>query len=621
MSAYIVKQGVVPHFPGIRESRVTVATRVRPVRWLTTVLAVVWPLLLSACFGGDSSPSGSQPPSPPGPPPSATRDRLTANDLLGTAPPGVVHNGYFEPQGTLQTVANTLCGTLHFSDTRMATTHPDADWRGGGMTLFPAFSLPVITRDDWLIPLERDLILSGHGSGGSGQSVWNVIASPGRVWQEAADGGYSRATLLLTFTDNYVGHARNGLATFVFDNAGISSVAFQITQETAPVEEHLRVDFSALVPVTWDPTCPVGAEEAVTAFQQELADRLPLRAWSELPSATTAQVTLRSGFADTDFSGVALLMDGQLYQQEVATRSGPQPWPEWMRHGVYSVTKTLGLGLSMLYLADRYGDAVFNERITDYVPQLAGHPGWQGVTFHHTLNMVTGVTGGERGAAIGPYVLARSAASKLSAINALPDAPAAPGTQFAYYSTHSFVLSQAMNNYVKAREGPTADYWAMVQDDVLRPIGVHYLPISRSFEGAGVLGTPIMGWGSYPDVDAAAKIAQLLQDNGMHEGQQLLSLTKTREAMRRTGNPGYATPSPIERIAWSGRKSVSYLHSVWTVRTNTGRCDVNVPMMSGYGGNHVMMLPSGLSVVRFMDADDYEVRNTVRAVETYRSSC
>lgn len=34
-----------------------------------------------------------------------------------------------------------------------------------------------------------------------------------------------------------------------------------------------------------------------------------------------------------------------------------------------------------------------------------------------------------------------------------------------------------------------------------------------------------------------------------------------------------------------------------------------------------MMLPSGLSVVRFMDADDYEVRNTVRAVETYRSSC
>jgi len=225
--------------------------------------------------------------------------------------------------------------------------------------------------------------------------------------------------------------------------------------------------------------------------------------------------------------------------------------------------------------------------------------------------MVTGVTGAESGAGIHPYIMARSAASKVEAIRAFPDAPAAPGTQFAYYSIHSFVLSQAMNNYVKAREGPTADYWTMVQDDVLRPIGVYYLPISRSFEGAGVLGTPIMGWGSYPDLDAAAKIAQLLQDDGMHEGQQLLSVTKTREAMRRTGNPGYATGHPSER----------YLHSVWTVRTNTGRCDVNVPMMSGYGGNFVMMLPSGLSIVRFMDADDQEVRNTVRAAETYRSSC
>lgn len=97
----------------------------------------------------------------------------------------------------------------------------------------------------------------------------------------------------------------------------------------------------------------------------------------------------------------------------------------------------------------------------------------------------------------------------------------------------------------------------------------------------------------------------------MHQGQQLLSPTKTREAMRRTGNPGYATGHPSER----------YLHSVWTVRTNTGRCDVDVPMMSGYGGNFVMMLPSGLSMVRFMDADDQEVRNTVRAAETYRSSC
>jgi hypothetical protein len=81
--------------------------------------------------------------------------------------------------------------------------------------------------------------------------------------------------------------------------------------------------------------------------------------------------------------------------------------------------------------------------------------------------------------------------------------------------------------------------------------------------------------------------------------------------MRRAGHAGYATSAAHER----------YLHSVWTVRTDTGRCTIEVPLMSGAGGNHVLMLPSGLSLVRFMDADDFEVRDTARAAEMYRSSC
>jgi hypothetical protein len=568
-------------------------------------------LLLAACGGDDARPTAPPPPTATPPSPAGVRDVLTVDDLFGGAAPGVVHNAYYQPVGDTRPPTNALCGTLHFAETPMATTHPDSDWRGGGQTLFPAFSLAVVARGGWLIPLERDLILSGHGAGGGGRSLWNVIANPGQVWEEAADGGYSRVSLPFTLTDNYVGQARNGLATFVFDDLEVSPVAIQITQETAPNEEYLRTDFSALVPVGWDPECPAGAQAAASAFARERSARLPLRPWSALPDAAATQATSRNGFADTDLSAVALFMDGQLYQQEVATRSGPHPWPEWMRHGVFSVTKTMGLGLSMLYLAQRYGDGVFDERILDHVPELAGHPGWQGVTFHHTLNMVTGTVGGERGNAIGPYVHARSAAAKLAAIRALPDAPAAPGTEFAYYSTHSFVLSQAMNNYVEEREGPTADYWTMVRRDVLEPIGVPHLPISRSFEAGGALGTPIMGWGSYPDVDAAVKVARLLQNDGAHEGRQLLSRTKVREAMRRGGRDAYETGAASER----------YLHSVWTVRTDTGRCTVDVPLMSGYGGNHVMMLPSGLSMVRFMDAGDYEVSYATRAAEAYRSSC
>jgi hypothetical protein len=55
----------------------------------------------------------------------------------------------------------------------------------------------------------------------------------------------------------------------------------------------------------------------------------------------------------------------------------------------------------------------------------------------------------------------------------------------------------------------------------------------------------------------------------------------------------------------------------WSDRKSTGR----PAACSGAGGNHVLMFPSGLSMIRFMDADDYEVRDTTRAAETYRSSC
>jgi CubicO group peptidase (beta-lactamase class C family) len=575
-------------------------------RALLPVLSIL--LAGNGCGGGSSSSSGITIP----PPPVGARDQLTTTQLMGQGGPGVVHNDYYQPRGSLRPVSHSLCGTIQFTETRMDTTHYDADWRGTGHTLFPAFSLPLIVDGDWLIPLDRNIILSGRGTGASsGGSVWNVIVNPGEVWEEVDDGGYSRAAFPFTFTDNYVGQARNGIATLVFDGSGVSSVAIQVTQETAPVSEHDRVDFSALVPAYWDPTCPPGTAALVADFQDELAGRLPIRPWSDLPDAAASQATSRAGLADTDFSMIALLMDGELFVQPVTTRSGPHPWPEWMRHGVYSVTKSMALGVSMYYLAQWYGDHVFDELITDYVPELANHSGWQNVTFHHVLNMVTGVTGGERGSAISPFIMGRSSASKMQAIQAFADAPAAPGSEFAYYSTHSFVLSYAMNRFVQSREGPDANYWQMVIEDVLEPIGVRQLPVSRTFEVSESESVPIMGWGSYPDVDTAAKIAQLLQDDGVFNGQQLLSPTKVREALRRTNVPDYPTGHAAER----------YLHSVWTVSTNIGGCSIDVPLMSGYGGNHVMMLPSGLSVIRFMDADDYEVSQTVQAVERYRSSC
>jgi hypothetical protein len=94
---------------------------------------------------------------------------------------------------------------------------------------------------------------------------------------------------------------------------------------------------------------------------------------------------------------------------------------------------------------------------------------------------------------------------------------------------------------VKARQGPDADYWLMLREDVLRPLGIENLPLSRTIEAEGKLGTPIMAWGSYPTVNEAAKIAQLLQDEGRLGGEQLMSAIKVREALSEAWHPVYDT--------------------------------------------------------------------------------
>ena len=107
---------------------------------------------LAASCGGSNSSSGTAIP----PPPVGARTLLTVDQLLGVAGPGVVHNDYFQPIGNLEAISNNLCGTIHFAEARMDTTHFDADWRGSGFTLFPTFELPVTVSGDWLVPLERN---------------------------------------------------------------------------------------------------------------------------------------------------------------------------------------------------------------------------------------------------------------------------------------------------------------------------------------------------------------------------------------------------------------------------------------------------------------------------------
>src|SRR6202030_4809996 len=70
---------------------------------------------------------------------------------------------------------------------------------------------------------------------------------------------------------------------------------------------------------------------------------------------------------------------GTFYLKECRSAAGTLPWCDRARFGVWSAAKALVNETALLRLAEKYGPAVFEMRIADYLPEAAGYSGWQNV--------------------------------------------------------------------------------------------------------------------------------------------------------------------------------------------------------------------------------------------------
>ncbi len=149
-----------------------------------------------------------------------------------------------------------------------------------------------------------------------------------------------------------------------------------------------------------------------------------------------------------------------------------------------------------------------------------------------------------------------------------------------------------------------------------RPIGIFHAPMRHTYEEDGSRGIPLLGFGLYPTIDDAAKIATLLQNEGKHKGQQLLSRTKLDEALYRTAARGltYGRKNRFGDLSYH----MSYWHQPYHAAAG---CAVQIPSMRGYGGNIVTLLPNGVSVFRFEDGNSYDIESMVLAGEAVRPFC
>ena len=129
------------------------------------------------------------------------------------------------------------------------------------------------------------------------------------MWSEPGDGGLSRASFPFVIVNEINNGTQNGLATFVFDDARVSTLAVQIVQETAA---WAKLDYAGRLPMIYAPGA-IANEAALRAdFAAELARQTPMRPWAALGAASAL-----AGFdGDTrpeDISANGLVMDGTLY--------------------------------------------------------------------------------------------------------------------------------------------------------------------------------------------------------------------------------------------------------------------------------------------------------------------
>jgi hypothetical protein len=517
----------------------------------------------------------------------------------------------FLPPADALPAEHGFSGRLTLPETPMELSPPDvgrAAWFNARVDLFPASSLGFVSRNGYLAPV------APMAPPLSASSYWRIAVGTGRVWTERGSPDRSVAAFPFALFNPLEGESHVGLARFSYDASSVGPVEIQIVQRTTPYL--LERSFAALgtIEARYEPADLDLDGPTVRAHRDAAASALPWRSWDELaPIAGTDTLDRVAGPLADSAIVHALVVDGTVYAQPCRSDCGPFPYPEEMLFGVWSVTKSAFAMLSMLRLAQKYGDDVGSLPIADLVRVTAEHDGWKNVTIRDCLDMATGIgdaglepdppdlmadydealeTGPFASGAYRDWYLARSAREKLDAAFACGSYPWGPGFVARYRDQDIFMAAAAMDAVVKDREGPDASLLALTTSEVFDPIGVRSSTVTATQESDGRTPLPVSSFGLLVTIPDMIRIATLLQRGGAFDGRQLLSSTMTSEVLGRSG----PEPRPTGQTTVAGE--YGYRNTMWFAPYEGRSGPVRVPCMLGYGGNAILLLPNGMIGLR-----------------------
>ena len=550
-----------------------------------------------------------------------------------------VANAAFAP-GPDAGQAAPLHGTIRISQTRMTLSRelaqPVCDGRpvemGGSCSdgtdkrLFPEIELELFSfaDDTKLGAAEIGTMIGETGTRSGNRSYWHVIPQYGRVWKEADDGDWSRAAMPIMLVHDFENVAHQGLMTFLYRDGDISKVRMQFVQQSTPWNTPEHFNAWATADAAMSAADASGLSDLKANAELEISQRLEARPWSELEAQYPAGALDGFGgpLSDDWIVLKALVKDGVVYYHESETPYGVFPYPQDMRFGVRSMTKSVTVPLALASLSQAYGPYVLNLKIGDYVDGL--HPGYDEVRFIDAANMATGM-GGTGDKTTVPnnggsgyvdeyydawYNGARSAADKIEAINRdTGPYPWGPGVVYRYRDRDFHLLGMAADGFIKAMRGPDAHIWRFMEEEVFRPIGIFHAPIVTTKEADPADGLPWFHAGFYPTLDDMAKIGLLYQARGRHGDRQILhaGIAETIFSTEGTLLKDYdhsleaalGTGLTDEQIEGRGVYKMGFHFEPYE---NADGTTGHAPTMAGFAATTSILHPNGMVSIRFAKA-------------------
>jgi len=567
-------------------------------------------VILTACRDTGLNDAGTLSDSP------STRVNLTYSDLInGFDPEDIISEDALRMPENAQPSPHTFEGRLELM----------GELENGGSAVLsgslpeayhhlPEFNFSFVQLDDYLIPIQRGLIITD-------QSTFDYIIEPGHIWMEEGDEGYSRASLPFALVSKGNNGLFNGTLTFLFDGETVSKVWYQVTQETTL---NTRANLWGLLDAEYHPESIPDISQIRNAFKQELAGRFPTQPIANLagkyPGVDLS--AFGSGVTPEHLAWYGVVVDGINYLGGCNTRAGTYPYCEWMRQPSYSVAKSTFPALALMRLAQVYGPGVADLLIRDYVPEAAASIGdWRNVTFNNNIDMASGNyesnafmeddTGPKMDEFFGSKLYADRIFNAFNWSN-----KAEPGSTWVYRTSDTFIVTRAMQNYLQSQTSSDDDIFTYVVDQVYQPLGLSPSAFtSMRTSDDNWHGQAEGGYGLWFIPDDIAKLTTfLLLQGGKINDEQILHPEMLAATLQQ---------DPADRGIRIGPDN-SYNNAFWARRFGSGQgfsCDFWVVDWQGISGNVVVLMPNGIIYYYFSDSQDFVFDPAVIAADHIHPFC